>query len=244
LRAYGRIALLAALFLAYVPPHLLSKLLLGRSRWPQRFLAAAASISGARVRIEGQPLTPHTLVVANHSSWLDILILGGSTGTAFVSKAEVKRVPLIGWLADQNHTLYIDRSGRGDAHGQVRQISDRLARAHSLTVFPEGTTGDGRSLLPFRSTLLQAVAPPLFPQISVRPVAIDYGSERTAIGWSGGEGGKANAFRVLGRKGSFVVVVRLLDALETIDDRKLLARSARSAIERALAASTPSDLRL
>jgi hypothetical protein len=84
----------------------------------------------------------------------------------------------------------------------------------------------------------------LFPQISVRPVAIDYGSERTAIGWSGGEGGKANAFRVLGRKGSFVVVVRLLDALETIDDRKLLARSARSAIERALAASTPSDLRL
>ncbi|MGI8931703.1 MAG: lysophospholipid acyltransferase family protein, partial [Sphingomicrobium sp.] len=97
------------LFLLYLPPHLAAKWVTGQSRWPRRFLAAAAGIAGAKVRIEGTPLAPHSLVLANHVSWLDILILGGATGTAFVSKAEVEKVPLIGWLADQNRTLYIDR---------------------------------------------------------------------------------------------------------------------------------------
>ncbi len=243
-RAYVRIAGLAGLFLAYLPPHLLSKWLLGGSPWPPRFLAAAARISGARVRVEGKPLAPHTLAIANHTSWLDILVLGGATGTAFVSKAEVERTALIGWLADQNHTLYIDRAERADAHGQVRRISDRLSQSQPLTVFPEGTTGDGKALLHFRSTLLDAVAPPLFPGISVRPVAIDYGAQRAAIGWSGGEAGKANVLKILGRRGSFEVVVRLLPPLPPHDDRKALARTARAAIEAALTASTPAELGL
>ena len=121
-----RIAGLAGLFLTYLPPHLLSKLLFRHSHWPRRFLAAAARIAGARIRVRGAPLEPHTLVVANHTSWLDILVLGGAAGTAFVSKAEVRGTPLIGWLADQNHTLYIERAERSDAHGQVRRISEAL----------------------------------------------------------------------------------------------------------------------
>ena len=208
-RAYVRIAGLAGLFLAYLPPHLLSKWLLGGSPWPPRFLAAAARISGARVRVEGKPLAPHTLAIANHTSWLDI-----------------------------------DRAERADAHGQVRRISDRLSQSQPLTVFPEGTTGDGKALLHFRSTLLDAVAPPLFPGISVRPVAIDYGAQRAAIGWSGGEAGKANVLKILGRRGSFKVVVRLLPPLPPHDDRKALARTARSAIEAALTASTRAELGL
>ena len=218
--------------------------MLRRSSWPQRFLAAAGRICGARVRVEGSPLAAHTLVIANHTSWLDILILGGATGTAFVSKAEVERLPLIGWLADQNHTLYIERAERGDAHGQVRRISDRLAKAQPLTIFPEGTTGDGVNLLKFRSTLLDAVAPPLFPGVSVRPVAIDYGAERAVIGWSDGEPGKDNVLRILGRRGSFEVVIRLLPPEPPHHSRKALARAAQAAIAAALAASTPADLRL
>ncbi len=243
-RAYARIAGLAGLFFICLLPHLLSKWLLGGSSWPRRFLTTAARISGARVRVEGRPLAAHSLAIANHTSWLDILILGGATGTAFVSKAEVERIPLIGWLADQNHTLYIDRAERGDAHGQVRRISDRLAQSQPLTVFPEGTTGDGIMLLPFRSTLLDAVAPPMFPEIAVRPVAIDYGVDRASVGWSGGESGKDNVLKVLGRGGSFEVVVRLLPALRPHDDRKALARTAQAAIEAALAASTRDELRL
>ncbi|RIX29305.1 lysophospholipid acyltransferase family protein [Sphingomonas edaphi] len=233
-----RIVGLAGLFLAYLPPHILSKLMLRRSRWPRRFLAAAARIAGARSRLSGEPLGPRTLVVANHTSWLDILVLGGATGTAFVSKAEVKATTLIGWLADQNRTLYIERSERGDAHGQVRRIRDALDHHQPLAIFPEGTTGHGRALMPFRSTLFHAVAPP--PEgVSVRPVAIDYGHHVDHVGWHGGEGGLANAMRVLGRRGTMDVHVRLLDPLPRLDDRKALARHARDRLAEALSSVAP-----
>ena len=176
---------------------------------------------------------PHTLVVANHTSWLDILILGGAAGSAFVSKAEVRDTPLIGWLADQNQTLYIDRAERSDAPGQVRRIAAALDRPQPLTVFPEGTTGDGRHLLPFRSTLLEAVAPA--PSgVMVRPVAIDYGKAIDTIAWHGGERGLDNAMRVLGRRGTIDAVVHLLDPLPPSSDRKLHARHARARIAAAL----------
>jgi 1-acyl-sn-glycerol-3-phosphate acyltransferase len=237
-----RIAGLAGLFLVCLPPHLVSKHLLGRSNWPPRFLAAAGRIAGVRPRVEGKPLQPHTLIIANHTSWLDILILGGSVGSAFVSKAEVKQTPLIGWLADQNRTLYIERAERGDAHGQVRRIAEALDHPQPLTVFPEGTTGDGRQLLTFRSTLLDAVAPP--PDgVSVRPVAIDFGEHVSTVGWHGGEAGKANALRVLGHRGTMPVTVRLLDPLPPSTNRKALAQHARSAIAGALSSlAGPSGL--
>ncbi|MEO7504308.1 MAG: 1-acyl-sn-glycerol-3-phosphate acyltransferase [Sphingomicrobium sp.] len=183
--------------------------------------------------IEGEALAPHTLALANHVSWLDILILGGATGAAFVSKAEIGKASLVGWLADQNHTLYIERAERGDAHGQVRRIAERLAGPQPLSLFPEGTTSHGRHVLPFLSTLLAAVAPP--PQgTNVRPVAIDYGEAVDAIGWFGGEAGLANFMRVLGRRGTIPVTLRLLGPLPPMDDRKALARAAHDAVAAAL----------
>ncbi len=238
-RAYARIAGLVLLFLACLPPHLLAKSFGRRSPWPPRFLGAAARIAGARVRVEGAALEPHSLVLANHTSWLDILILGGATGTRFVSKAEIERIPLIGWLSDQNHTLYINRAERGDAHGQVRRIAGALDDGHPLAIFPEGTTGHGRALLPFRSTLLHAVAPPP-PQASVRPVAIDY-HRVDDIAWFGGEAGLANVLRVLGLRGRREVTIRLLDPLPPTTDRKALARDAATAIAAALSSVAPPD---
>ena len=214
-------------------PHLLAKLTAKRSPWPPRFLGAAARIIGARVTVEGAPLVPPTLALANHVSWLDILILGGATGTAFVSKADVAAAPLVGWLADQNHTLYIERSARGDAHGQVRRIAEGIEREQPLTVFPEGTTSNGRTLLPFRSTLLAAVAPAA-AGTAVRPVAIDYGAGIDDIAWHSGEQGIANALRILGRQGTLPVTVRLLDPLPPGEDRKAMARKAQAAITTAL----------
>jgi lyso-ornithine lipid O-acyltransferase len=228
-----RIGGLVCLFLTLAPVHILSKWLLGRSPWPSRFLAAAARISGVRVRIEGAPLESHTFVIANHTSWLDILILGGFAGAAFVSKAEVQRTALIGWLADQNRTVYIERAKPGSAHRQVGQIAEALEHPQPLTVFPEGTTGDGRHLLAFRSTLLHAVAPPP-PGASVRPVAVDYGDHADVVGWHSGERGMANVMRVLGHRGTMDVIVRLLDPLPPTTDRKALARQARAAIGSAL----------
>ena len=228
-----RLARLAGRLLVMVPPHLIAKLGGRRSPWPPRFLGVAARIIGVRVTVEGAPLVPPTLALANHVSWLDILILGGATGTAFVSKADIGTAPLVGWLADQNHTLYIERAARGDAHGQVRRIAEGIEREQPLTVFPEGTTSNGRTLLPFRSTLLAAVAPAA-AGTAVRPVAIDYGAAIDDIAWHGGEQGIANALRVLGRQGALPITVRLLDPLPPGEDRKAMARDAQAAITAAL----------
>ena len=237
-----RLAGLAGLFLAYVPPHLLSKWLLGRSAWPPRFLRHAGLIAGVRPRIEGRPLKPHTLVIANHTSWLDILILGGWCGAAFVSKAELKSTPLLGWIADQNRTLYIERAARADSHSQVRRIAEALQHPQPLAVFPEGTTGDGRHLLPFRTTLIEAVAPPP-ADVEVRPVAVDYGEYADVVGWHSGEAGLANFKRVLGNRGTIAVAIRLLDPLPPADDRKVMARHARQSIAAALSSlAGPSGL--
>ena len=201
-------------------------------------------MAGIDVRIEGEAIRPHSLLLANHTSWLDILILGGSTGTRFVSKAEVGAAPLIGWLANQNHTLYIERAERGDAHGQVRRVGDALSQGQPLAIFPEGTTGDGHALLPFRSTLLHAVAPPPTGVI-VRPVAIDFGAATDAVAWFGGEPGTVNALRVLGLEGRRAATVRLLAPVAASTNRKLLARDVRGAIVEALASprTDPDDQR-
>ncbi|MGI8704211.1 MAG: lysophospholipid acyltransferase family protein [Sphingomicrobium sp.] len=217
--------------------HIATKALLGRSGWPKRFLSAAARRCGARVRVTGAPLQPHSLLVCNHISWLDIPVLGGATGCAFVSKQELGH-PLVHWMADQGATLYIRREHRRGAHRQALAIARRLAEPQPLALFPEGTTGPGNSMLPFRSTLFAAVAPPP-PGVKVRPVAIDYGEAAPQIAWHQ-ETGKDNVLRILGRARSTPVTVRLLDPLPPMDDRKELAYAAREAIGDALASSRAS----
>lgn len=231
LRAALRIAGLISLFFLCAPPHFLSKLMLGRSGWPPRFLAAAARISGARVRVEGAPVGPHSLLIVNHLSWLDILILGGATGCAFVSKDDLGH-GLMHWLADQHATVYVRRSHARGAREQALTIARALEGDKPVALFPEGTTGPGSHLLPFRSTLLEA-ANFAARDVAIRPVALDYGAAAAEVGWFE-EPGVSNAIRLLGRRGSFPVTVRLLPALERTSDRKRLAADARAVIAAAL----------
>jgi len=214
--------------------HLPTKAVARRSRWPRRFLAGTAWICGARVTATGAAAGPHTLLVANHSSWLDIFVLAAATGCAFVSKQELGH-PLIIWLADQNHTLYVKRNQRRGAAQQAEAVAQKLEGPQPLALFPEGTTGPGDQLLPFRAALFGAVAPPP-PGVTVRPVAIDYGEAATELGWVE-ESGKENVLRVLGRKGTIPVTVRLLDPLPPSNDRKALSNQAREAIAAALTSS-------
>jgi 1-acyl-sn-glycerol-3-phosphate acyltransferase len=222
------------LFAVCVPLHILTKALLRRSNWPRRFLGSAAWICGAQVRTEGGPIPPHSLLICNHTSWLDILVLAGATGCAFVSKAELGH-PLIHWMADQNHTLYVRRDHRRGAPQQAEAIARKLRDQQPLALFPEGTTGPGTHLLPFRSTLLSAVTP-LPSGITVRPIAIDYGQTASEIGWYD-EPGKDNVLRILGRTHPIAATVRILDSLPAMDDRKALAHAAREAILAALPSS-------
>jgi 1-acyl-sn-glycerol-3-phosphate acyltransferase len=227
----ARIVALVLLFAVCAPIHIVTKALRGQSDWPPRFLAASAWICGARVRITGQWMRPHTLLICNHTSWLDVLILGGATGCAFVSKAELGH-PLLHWMADQEHTLYVRREHRRGASDQAEAVARRLKEPQPLALFPEGTTGPGTYLLPFRSTLLAAVAPA--PRgVTVRPVAIDYGRSASELGWHG-ESGKANVLRTLGRTRPVYVTIRILDPLPIMDDRKALTHAAREAIAKSL----------
>ena len=223
-------------FLACAPLHLASKLITGRSPWPRRFLRTGARIVGMRTSVDGAPIRGHTLLVANHSSWLDILILAGATDCAFVAKDSLGH-PLLHWLADQNRTVYVKRTHVKGAKDQAIALATALEGDKPVAVFPEGTTGPGTHLLPFRSTLLEA-ANYAARNVEIRPVAIDYGRAMEEVGW-GEESGKDNVLRVLGRRGALPVTVHLLPALERAGDRKQLAHEAREAIAKTLGLTSP-----
>jgi len=226
-----RIGGLVLLFAGLGPVHIVTKLLFGRSPWPPLFLAAAAWIVGARVRRQGKPIHGHTLLVSNHVSWLDILVMGGATNCAFVSKDQLGH-PFIHWLADQNETVYVKRAHRKGAKDQAHTIAKALEGEKPVVLFPEGTTGPGTNLLPFRSTLLEA-ANFAARDVTIRPVVIDYGAAAAEIGWWH-EPGKDNVVRLLGRRGTLPVTVHLLDPLDRRGDRKHLASLAREAIAQRL----------
>jgi lyso-ornithine lipid O-acyltransferase len=227
-RAAWRIAKALVLFAIIAPIHIVTKVVLGRSPWPPRFLAAVAHALGARVRVVGTPAGRHTLLVANHTSWFDILLLGGFVGSAFVSKDNLGH-GLLHWLADQNGTIYVKRSHVKGAKDQAIALAKALEGEKPVTVFPEGTTGPGSHLLPFRSTLLEA-ANYAAKDVEVRPVAIDYGGAREEFGWFGSEPGKDNVLRLLGRRGTVPVTIHVLPPLDRAGDRKQLTHEARERI--------------
>ncbi len=226
-----RIAAIILLFLVCAPIHVVVKRLSVRSPWPRRFLGAAGWILGARVRLIGAPIGPHTLLIANHTSWLDILVLGGATNCTFVSKDELGH-PLVHWLADQNATVYVKRSHVRGAKDQATTIAKALEGSKPVTLFPEGTTGPGTHLLPFRSTLLEA-ANFAAKNVEIRPLALDYGTARHEVGWWH-EPGKNNVLRILTRRGALPVTVNVLSPLDRSADRKQLAHQARQQIARTL----------
>ncbi|NJS36872.1 MAG: 1-acyl-sn-glycerol-3-phosphate acyltransferase [Brachymonas sp.] len=124
------------------------------------------------IATQGQPVQHGPMmVVLNHISWLDILVLLAAQPVCFVSKAEIKHWPLIGWLATQVGTLYIERASRRDAMRVVHQIADGLRAGQLIAVFPEGTTSDGSRVLPFHANLLQAAISAGCP---VQPVALKF----------------------------------------------------------------------
>ena len=200
--------------------------------WPPRFLGLVARIVGARPRLRGTPLRHDVVFVANHLSWIDILLLSGATGTAFIAKAELRQAPLVGWLCELNATIFVARGDRMAVAGQIAQIRDTLARDWPVTLFPEGTTGDGVTLLPFKAALLAALDPPP-PGVRVQPVRIDYGAATRELAWIGNESGQHHAARVLTRRGTFAPTLHFAEPFAPADhgDRKAIAAEARRRIE-------------
>ncbi len=136
--------------------------------WSQGLLAHL----GIEMQVVGHPVAiGPVMLVANHISWLDIASMHAARFCRFVSKADVKRWPVIGTLASGVGTLFIERESRRDAMRVVHQMADRLRGGDVLGVFPEGTTSDGLSLLPFHANLFQAA---IAADAPVQPVAIQF----------------------------------------------------------------------
>jgi 1-acyl-sn-glycerol-3-phosphate acyltransferase len=165
------------------------------------------------------------------------MLLAGASGTAFVSKDDVARWPVIGWLAGLNNTVFIARTERKAVRGQADALRSALQTGQPVALFPEGTTDGGVDTLPFRASLLASLFPPL-AGIRVQPVALDYGAAGKDIAWIGEEPAAANARRVLARAGTVPVVIRFLEPIDpaAIGDRKALAEQCRREIVDALQA--------
>ena len=194
---------------------------------------------GMVVRVHGVPLAkPGTLYVANHVSWTDIVVLGGLLDAGFVAKQEVAGWPLIGPGARRYGCVFVARDRRGSVGSQSGAIAECLAAGSSLILFPEGTTGDGSRVLPFRSSLFAGVA----GRGTVQPVTLscrrrDGGrfdaGERRRFAWLDDDALLPHAMQ-LAWSGGALIDVHFGQPLECLD-RKVLAQSCHAAISAGLA---------
>jgi 1-acyl-sn-glycerol-3-phosphate acyltransferase len=143
--------------------------------WAREMLALA----GIRLELRGEPpAAGPVMLAANHISWLDILVMHAARHCRFVAKSEVRHWPLIGPLATGAGTLYIERESRRDAMRVVHHIADSLKRGEIVAVFPEGTTSDGVTLLPFHANLIQAA---ISADAPVQAVALSFIDSATGV---------------------------------------------------------------
>jgi len=129
------------------------------------------------LEVRGKPvLLGPALLVCNHISWLDIVVIHATRHCRFVSKSELREWPLIGTLATGAGTLYIERENRKDAVRMVKEMARALKEGDVLAVFPEGTTGDGIDMLPFHANLIQSAIDANAP---VQPLALQFVDAQT-----------------------------------------------------------------
>jgi 1-acyl-sn-glycerol-3-phosphate acyltransferase len=155
LRAVRRMATVAIWTLLAIPVQaLLMAIGKGHAAFGRFYWRVAAWLIGLRIQVVGTPAPGRSvLFVSNHSSWLDIVVLGGTLEANFVAKAEVGRWPVISTVAKLGRTVFVSRS-RTQTKGEAGLIRERLGAGDSIILFPEGTTSDGGRVLPFRSAFL------------------------------------------------------------------------------------------
>jgi len=153
------------------------KVVFARIYWSQmcRLLGLRVRVIGPRLpraSAGGRPI----VYVSNHSSWLDILVLGARLEACFIAKQEVASWPLFGWVAALGRTVYVRRR-RGSITRERDDMRERLRRGDNLILFPEGTTSDGSRVLPFRPaflTIAEAEAKQDGKAPLIQPVSVVY----------------------------------------------------------------------
>jgi 1-acyl-sn-glycerol-3-phosphate acyltransferase len=206
----------------------------------------ALAIAGVRVVRRGAPCTaPGTLMVANHVSYLDIPVLGALAGVDFVAKADIAQWPAIGPIGRLIDTLYVDRRP-GAAMLTRDALAMRLRRGGRFAMFPEGTTTDGRRVLPFRSAPFAALES-AGGQVLVQPVTLRYAaldglpldrSRRWDLAWCGEAELVPHLWRLLDCA-SIVAEVEFHAPIAEGADRKALAQRCHDVVAAGLARARP-----
>ena len=224
-----RLLLWLALLLGVTPFYLVWRVFTRRRTWPQIYFRGFCAIMGLRFRVHG---TPHdnALYLPNHISWMDIPAILAASGSAFVANDSLAQSLPFRLLARMNDTVFIARHRRSTVGTQVEDIRRAISETGALTLFIEGTTSDGTSLLPFKSALLSALEP--LPQgLTIQPVMLRYDDGPT-VAWIGEEPGLDNLKRLLARTRPIRLELHFLEPLsgEALESRKAMAAAARDAI--------------
>jgi 1-acyl-sn-glycerol-3-phosphate acyltransferase len=236
IRAVRRIAAVLVWTLIAIPVQALLRLLpdwgrLGRApvAFARIYHAGLCRLIGLRVKVIGtvSPDRP-VLFLSNHSSWLDVLVLGGVLPAAFVAKAEVGQWPLIGTVARLGRTVFVSRS-RNATGREADSMRSRLTAGDSLVLFPEGTSSDGTRVLPFRSAFLATAG----AAGRIQPVSVVYDRlgglpacrrDRPLFAWYGDMDIGSHFWRLARRSGAgATVLLHEPFAPDLVADRKVLA---------------------
>ncbi len=200
-RPWSRLLIFAAFTVLLMPAQALSVAFGWRSRrWiPHKYHRAVCAIIGVRVHVVGscakrRPL----LIVANHSSWLDIIVISAAAPVVFIAKTEVSTWPFFGLLAKLQRSVFVDRQRRHKTREVNAAIARRLVDGDSVVLFGEGTSSDGNRVLPFRTALIGAAHTALTAaqvgHVAVQPLSLAYvgldglplgRKERRALAWYG-----------------------------------------------------------
>ena len=144
--------------------------------FPMYYHRVVCRILGVRVEVTGEiPQHGPLLLASNHVSWIDIVVLSSMAPVSFVAKSEVAGWPFFGHLARLQRTVFVDRGRRHATGGSRDDMRERLRSGDIMVLFAEGTSGDGRSVLPFKSSLFAAAE---FPGVLVQPVSRAYRGHR------------------------------------------------------------------
>lgn len=206
--------------------------------WVQGVCRICLWLMGIGWRREGRPMRGPGAVVANHSSWLDIMVLNAAMPVFFVAKSEVAGWPGINILTRVTNTHFVTRDPRL-ARAQAHEFAERTRAGHRLLFFPEGTSSDGRRVLPFKPTLFQGFLDPELPEgLAIQPMTAIYhappGRDPRFYGWWGDMALGPHILAVLAQTRQGHVTVRLGAPIPVAGEtRKTLSARAEAAVRAA-----------
>lgn len=198
-----------------------------------RWMRGVTRIIGLRIHIEAAPTEVPAMLVANHISWLDIIVIAAVSPARFLAKDTVRRWPVLGYLAALSGTLFIRRESSSALRETNMKLSENLSAGQSVAVFPEGTTTNGAAVGPFRPGLFEAARMAGCP---IQPIALRYwrdGKLDPLAPYIDDDNFVTHLWRIMGAKETQVQLI-FLPILDSGEPRKELMRQSHDIIAKAL----------